>query len=256
MKEKFNFLLILSILFIVSGINPKSQQNEQVDHLAVWIMEKVVEKSLENEKVKRQYITYDKYQQTEDLTKKPTETKEEAYNIYGENGHSMERLFRVTDETGRQRSVKEKGKQSKLDFNNLLASKYLPRMILRKIKEEVVDGRGYFVITFEPKAPPDQLPSEDLYDNGINRSSGIIYVDMEKFYPWKFESRLTTGFTAYLVGQAEDFQMNVEQEERFEVVVPKKVVYTVKYKFLWITTHERKTSTYGNHRDLRNTAAQ
>lgn len=248
------FLSVLSIF--VFGTSPKSQENQQEDRLAAWIMERVIEKSLENEKIKRQYITYDKYQTTENLTEQPPKTKKETYNIYGENGHSMERLLEIVGENGRRRFVKEKGKQSKLDFSSILANKYLPRMTFRKIREEVIDGKGYFVITFEPKAPPDQLPSDDLYDSGINRSSGTIYVDMEKFYPWKFKSKLTTGFSAYLLGQAEDFQIYVEQEEQFGVVVPKQVVYVVKYKFLWITTHDRKTNTYGNHRDSRNPAAQ
>ncbi len=251
MRKKLPFLLIFSILFLVFSANLKSQQD---DRLAVWIMEKVIEKSLENEKIKRQYVTYDKYQRIEDLTKQPPKIKKESYRIYGENGYSMERLFEITDENDKQRLVDEKSKQSKLDFNDMLAKKYLPRMTFRKIREEIINGRGYFVITFEPKAPPDQLPSKDLYDNGINRSSGTIYIDMEKFYPWKFESKLVEGFSAYVVGQAEDFQISVEQEERFGIVVPKQVVYTIKYKFLWITTYERRISTYGNHRDLRVTA--
>ncbi len=270
MIKKLTFLWVFLIFFLISGISPNSQQNRQEDPLAVWVMERVVEKSLENERVKRQYITYDKYQIIEDLTKQPPKedqttedpvkqppkARKEFYNIYGENGHSMERLFEIIDENGKQKFVKEKGKQSKLDFNNMLANKYLPRMIFRKVREEVIDGKGYFVITFEPKAPPNQLPSDDLYDGGINRSSGTIYVDMEKFYPWKFESKLTSKFSAYLVGQAEEFQINVEQEERFGIVVPKRVIYTIKYKFLWMTTYERRTSTYGNHHDLRDPAAQ
>ena len=129
-------------------------------------------------------------------------------------------------------------------------------MNFRKVREEIIDGRGYFVITFEPNAPPDKLPSEDLYDKGINRSTGILYVDMEKFYVRRFESKITEGFSAYLFGQAEDFQLFVEQEEKFGVVVPKQVVYMVRGSFLWIKHHERKSSTYGNHKDLRNPAVQ
>lgn len=256
MKKNLNFLLILSIVILVSGINPKSQQNQQEDSLATWIMERVVEKSLENEKIKRQYITYDKYQTTEDLTKQPSKITQEFFNVYGENGNSTERRFAIIDEDGKQKSVKEKGKKSNLDFSTMLADKYLPRMTFHKVREEVINDRGYFVITFEPRVPPDKLPSNDLYDKGINRSSGTIYVDMEKFYPWKFDSKLTSDFSAYLLGHAEDFQIHVEQEEQFGVVVPKEVIYTIKYKVLWITTYETKTSTYGNHRDLRIPAAQ
>ena len=152
--------------------------------------------------------------------------------------------------------MSERGKPSGLDFNDTLANKYLPRMNFRKIREEIIDGRGYFVITFEPNAPLNKLPSEDLYDRGINRSTGTLYVDMEKFYVKRFESKIIEGFSAYLFGQAEDFQLFVEQEEKFGVVVPKQVTYTGKGHLFWMKYHERKSSTYGNHKDLRNPAVQ
>lgn len=249
------FLIVTTIVATLSPTRVQSQQKQtgekSQDELVEWIMNRVIEKSLENEKIKRQFITYDKYQTIEDLTNNPPTQEKEVFNIYGENGQSMERRIRVSG-----RSVRERSKASTLDFTKTLAEKYLPRMIFRKIREEIINGRGYFVITFEPKDSPDRLPTKDWIDRGINHSSGVLYVDMEKLFIWKFESRITEIFSAYFFGQAENFQIYVEQEEKFGIVVPKQVVYTIKYKFLWITTHERKTSTYGNHKDLRDPTAQ
>lgn len=250
-------LIVIFITILIGSISPgarvgaqeetRSSQNE----LAEWIMQKVVEKSLENEILKRQYITYDKYQTTENLAKQPPMIKRETYNIFGENGHSMERLVELNG-----RAVREKAKSSNLDFSKMLAEKYLPRMKFEKIREEMINGKGYFVITFAPKSPPNQLPENDLYDRGINRSSGTIYIDMEKLYIWKIESSVIEGFSAYFLGRAENFQLNVLQEEKFGIVVPKTTIVEIRYKILWIITHERRISIYGNHHDLRDPAAQ
>lgn len=247
------FIAIVTSFIPVFPVHTQSQQPAQSqirDELADWIMQKVIEKSLENEKVKRQYISYDKYQETEDLTEQPPKVKKETFNIYGENGKSMERRVEINGKL-----IRENGKPSSLNFSDTLANKYLPRMIFRKTDEKIINGRGYFVLTFEPKAPPNQLPSDDMYDRGINRSTGSLWIDMEKFYVWKFESKIIEGFSAFLLGQAENFQLLVEQEEKFGIMVPKQVIVMIKYKFLWITTHEKIVSTYGNHRDSRNPTA-
>lgn len=246
-------MTITSVPITVWAIQEKeTHQNGDPDGvLADWIMKRVIEKALENEKIKRQYITYDKYQITEDLTENPIKKTKETFNIYGDNGRPMERRTEVN-----QRLVRERGKVSRLDFTDALANKYLPRMVFTKLREEVIDGKGYFVISFKPKDSPDKLPTNDMWDRGINRSIGTLYIDMENFSIWKFESRITGSFSAYVVGQAEEFELNFEQEERFGVVVPKKTTYVIKYSFFWITTHEKRTSTYGNHRDLRNPDAR
>src|SRR3989344_2589659 len=108
--------MMLSFIFIPDQ-TLKSQPAQEDQEMANWIMKKVVEKSLENERIKRQYITYDKHQITEDLTTKPIKTKTEIFQIYGQNGQSMERLI----ESGG-RPVKERGRASQLDFTNTLAN--------------------------------------------------------------------------------------------------------------------------------------
>ncbi|OGI98427.1 hypothetical protein A3H53_02140 [Candidatus Nomurabacteria bacterium RIFCSPLOWO2_02_FULL_40_10] len=235
------------------GSNPsqviQSQQENEVNaDIADWVMRHAIEKSLENEKLKRQFLTYKKYKKIENLKETPPDVEEIVYDIYGLNGKPMER---IVSEDGK--SVKKQGKQSEMDFTDSLATRYLPRMNFHKTGEIIKNDRAYYIIRYEPRTTPDKLPANDRYDEGINRSSGQIYVDMETFQIWKLTAEITKKFSkAAGVFRLDNFMLEMEQEEKFGIMVPKRMTMTIDYTVLGIfRTYQRNTQTYGEHVDKR-----
>ena len=118
--------------------------------------------------------------------------------------------------------------------------------------EELINGRGYFLITFQPKEPISRLPFNNRMDEGINRMHGFLYVDIEDLHVWKLEGQLTKSFSqAANIFEMKNFQIVLTQEKRFGVVVPLSLNITYSYRVLWRHTSESLIYTYSDHVDKR-----
>lgn len=235
--------LLLIIVFFSSKAWPQ-QSPTKSQELAKWIMSIVIERAQENEKIKRSYTAYDKKVVKTNLQKNPPQTIETSvYQVYGEGGKSLEKL----KERDRRPIRNARPEISMLDFNAILIERYNFNLE----REELIEGRGYYVINFKPKEPIDKLPFEDRFDEGINRTTGHLYVDMEKFYLKSMEGRLISTFVKALsIFEMKDFTIVFKQEEFEGVVVPSSLVLTYKYRVFWGDTYEKLEHTYENRQKL------
>ena len=255
--RKLHLLLTAIALFLPLSSSSYSQTQDQTsEKLGTWIMERVIRNAEENEKIKRDHITYNKTVYKRNLEKDPPELKSvERFNIYGNEGQSIEKLV--------ERAAINKGKVTKkvavtnakpqvsnLNFNSIIGERYNFRLV----GEELLNGRGYFLIAFQPKEPLDQLPFNERLDEGINRMYGTLYVDIEELYVWKLEGQLTASFSkAASIFEMKDFSIILMQERKFGVVVPLSLTITYRYRVFFGHTHERLIYTYSGHFDKRTT---
>lgn len=239
--------LVLILLFSLSASLLGSSQNKEPEDtktsqdLASWIMHIVIDKGEENEKIKRNHITYDKRMVTYNLKNNPPLVIESSVvEIYGDDNKSMERL---KEQDGRPvRNARPK--QGQFDFNRVLTERY----DFNLEKEVFENGRGYYRISFQPKEPINKLPFENRFDEGINRMAGYLLVDMEKFYVKQLEGHLIQSFTKALgIFEMRDFTLNLEQEEFEGAVVPKFMVVTYRYR-VFRETYEKQEYFYSNRR--------
>ncbi|OGN00524.1 MAG: hypothetical protein A3B91_01100 [Candidatus Yanofskybacteria bacterium RIFCSPHIGHO2_02_FULL_41_29] len=238
-------IFLAAILLILPGsVTPGEAQPQQVQtgskELADWIMKLVLEKGHENEKLKRDLIKYDKTITKSSLERNPPRVIETSvYEIYGLNGNSFEKL----KERNGQQIRNARSETSKLNFNDIL----LKRFDFDLKGEELMDGRGYYIISFKPKEPINSLPFDDRMDEGINRMTGSLYIDMEKFYLKRLEGRLTNSFTRIMnIFEMKDFSIKFEQEEFEKIIVPKHLELTYRYRVILGETHERLEYSYNN----------
>ena len=241
--------VILPILLLFSGnaiaqsTTDQEPQDKPSGKLANWIMHLVVNKGEENEQIKRDRITYNKKVVKYDLKKTPPQIIETSiYQIFGDGGKSLERLI----EKNGKLIKNDRPKPGKLSFNEILLERYNFNLE----KEELIDGRGYYVISFKPKEPMNRLPINDRMDEGVNRTAGILYVDMEKFYLKRMEGNLTKNFSKALgIFEMRDFSIIFEQEEFEEVIVPSSIVVTYKFNIvLWGETYEKLEYSYSDRK--------
>lgn len=239
MKLKTLILSLFTAFSLFSGsLAGQNTDKTSKEELAKWIINIVLEKGRDNERMKKEYIIYDKTVIKYNLGENPPQEKERlVYEIYGQNGRSMERL---KEKDGK--PVKNSQPEaSKLNFNELIVERY----DLNLEREIISDGRGYYVISFKPKN--EQLPFNDRLDEGINRTAGYLYVDMEKFYLKRLEGKLTNSFSkAMNIFEMKEFSIEYEQEEFESVVVPSKMVLNYKYRVFWGDTHEELRYLYSN----------
>lgn len=237
---------LLIILLFLSG-NANSQENrEKSKELAGWIMKIVVRKAKENEEIKRKSIAYDKKITKSNLGENPPQIVETSiYEIYGNNGKSMERL----KEKNGHKVNNARPEISELNLDIILIERY--EFDLEG--EELINGRGYYIISFKPKEPIGKLPFENRMDEGINRTKGRLYVDMERFYVQKLEGRLTGTFTKALsIFEMKDFNIDMRQEEFEGIIVPSSLVLVYKYRVFWGDTHEKLEYVYSNRKKVAN----
>lgn len=243
-KGKRFALFIVLITVCISGRAWPQQSPTKSQELAKWIMGIVVEKAKENEKQKRDSVTYDKRVIKSNLQRNPPQILETSvYQVCGQKGQSFERLVEKDGRPVRN----ARPKMSMLDLNSILLERY----DFNLEGEELKEGRWYYIISFKPKEPIEKLPFENRYDEGINRTSGQLYVDIEKFYLRQMDGKLTNTFPKALgIFEMKDFTILFEQEEFEGVTVPSHLVLTYRYRVFWGETHEKLEYTYSNRQKI------
>ena len=218
------------------------QNSTKPQELAKWIMGIVVAKAQENEKIKRSHITYDKKVIKYNFEINPPKIMETSiYQIYGQNGQSFEKLVQRNGQPVRN----ARPEIGMADFNSILLERYNFNLN----REELIDGRWYYVIDFRPREPIDKLPLKNRLDEGINRTAGYLYIDMEKYYLKQMKGHLIASFGKGLnIFEMQDFTFLFEQEIFEGVVVPSSIVLTYKYRVFWGETREKLEYTYSNRR--------
>jgi len=240
-------IFLFFILFLKTGFCQNSQNNPKSEALARWIMDITIKKNLENEAIKRQYVTYRKHVLKYNLEKDSSNAvanETEVYEIYGQNGNSMERLV----QKGRRRIQNSVPKKSAIDFNNILAERY----VFNLEREEIIDGRGYYIISFRPKEPINALPVKVRIDEGINRMIGTLRIDMENFHLKKLDGHLGYELKkGWGIFEMKSFTINLRQEEFESILVPDSMVITYEYHVLFGSTHEKLEYSYSDRKNNR-----
>ncbi|MBI4158565.1 MAG: hypothetical protein HY505_03040 [Candidatus Yanofskybacteria bacterium] len=199
-------------------------------------MQRVLENTEENERQKRAFIIFNKKEIKTDLdTGQKIDTK--IIKIFGQNGKSMEKLIEYND-----KPQNEPAKESELNLQTTL----IERAEFTLVGTGVIDGHNIFVLEF--KAKDENLKPKNRYEKALNYSEGRVYVDANKMQVLKMNAWSVKSYWAvWLFVRVHSFAIEVEQEERFGVFVPKKMVL----KYSINTMHDEIVSTYDNFRDLR-----
>lgn len=241
---------LLGLVFFLSLTIIATPRAQSINSFTDWLMPKVLAKMAENERMKREFIRYDKIRIIHDLNQKPASIKStEKFEIYGINGLSYEKLVLKN-------KVPQKNQRPKVgtfDLNEILAQRYI--YTTQTPSEQYRDGRWYFVVDFKPK-PADQLPWDSLEDQGINRLMGSLWIDIETLATIRMEGKIPQQFRGrkglifnYSVYR---FELTMEQGIFSKIVVPKKVEFIMHFDSWAIPeTNEMHTYTYENHRDVR-----
>ena len=232
--------LFLLIPFILSA--------QASDPIALKVMDNVIAKAKENEILKRKYIIYNRHTTIKDLKYNPPPTKTQISLLFGRDNKSYEKLI---EENGRKLTNRreELGNFDQLGLYEAMRTRYeytMPNPQLQLLNDKVV-----LVVNFKPK-DKSQLTFDKNEDEVINRISGTFWIDIDTHAVLKFEAHLTESFTKGLIVFSMDiFNVSIEQEEKFGIMVPKRMTYTVKYRLFLASTYEEQTSTYSDHTDLR-----
>lgn len=242
MNKKTCLVLLVSVILLFFDKMAKAQESaKSEEEFTAWLMKKVAEKAAENEKIKRDYLTYDKTVTKYDMRGGFSKARGvETFRVYGEHGKSMEKM---TEKNGRK--INTKPEESELDFGRIMAERFD-----FSFKEQVlINGRGYFVINFKPKTPINKLPFNNDMDECINRMSGVLYIDVEKLYMYRLQGRLMSPFKKGPFGllNIKGFSLRVEQEEKFGVIVPKYIEITLIGRVVFSDLNEGHVYTYSNH---------
>lgn len=232
-----------SLVIGAVALYPASAQ-EQPRIMGEWIMQRVIERAQHNERDKRAYLSFHKHVVFENMEAiPPTVMKSETYRIIGKDGLSLEQLIERNGKAVSNTPLV----QGSLNFNEVLATRYTFELT----GQQIINQRAYFTIVFEPREPHEDLPFNTREDEGINRMSGRVLVDIENLSVWKIEGKLIESFRKMGVFKLNDFSLTLEQEAKFGIVVPRTMVIVFNYSVFGFETHERRTYTYSNHEDSR-----
>lgn len=119
-----------------------------------------------------------------------TERKDKEYEVVWLAGWPYSRLIKVDGkplsakesqrEAARERKArdeftKEKGREKKDERELVVDEKLIARFEFKTERQEVVDGRAAWVISFKPK--PTKLKADSMADEVLNRLTGTLWVD-------------------------------------------------------------------------------
>ncbi len=238
---------VAAVLALLFGQPALGQTPEiQVDaSTGEFIIKTVLEKTTENEPLKREQLTYKR-----------------VYDVYNLNENEQV-LNRAKEEVvliepgGRERLIEKDNKPvrggnvSGQKFNLLTVFKALVKLHdFLVIRIEMLEERPYYVISFWPK--PNQKSSGDV-ENVIVRSEGVMYVDIEKFYIKRLSARTLRPYSPWrALGGFTLSRADIEmvQEEFSGIVVMSSVTITDRYWSLTRggTVFEKQTYAYKDYR--------
>lgn len=233
-------MCVALLLFLYTGAI--QGQETPKTKLGNWIMQRVLENTEENEKQKRAFITYHKREVKTDLdTGRIVDTK--VIEIFGQNGKSMERLIEYKE-------VPQKNEPAKESELNLQAT-LIERAKFTLVDTKIIDGRNMFILEF--KAKDKNLKSNNRYEKALNYSEGRVYVDANKMQVLKINAwSVESYWVVWLFVRVHSFGIELEQEERFGIFVPRKMVLRYGINAM----NDEVVSTYDNFHDLREQAVQ
>lgn len=211
-----------------------------------FIIKTVLEKTAENEPLKKATLTYQRIYDVYNLNEQEQVTNRAKEEVV------------LIEPGGRERLVEKDGKPvrdgsiSGQKFNLLAVFKALTKLHnFSIVRIELVEGRPSYVISFKPK--PNQKSSGDV-ENVIVRSEGVMYVDIEKFYIQRLSARMLRPYSPWrALGGFNLSRADIEmvQEEFDGIVVMKSVTITDRY---WSVTRgtvfEKQTYTYQDYKQV------
>ena len=225
-------ILLLVLVFAPTKVFGQDNLNP-----AEFIMRAVVQKAVENEKLKKAKLEYKRVYKIENLNSQEESTglsKNEVILI----SNGAEKLI---EQNGRPvRGGTGSGSAPSINFDNALAEFY--DYSLSEPSLVMMQGRAYHVINFKPKK---QKRTNSDIEEILARLSGTVYIDAEKLYIKRLNAKLTEnykrGWFIYKLGRA-DIELEQKEFENLFVVDTFKVVD--KYYIFGVETFEKQVMTY------------
>lgn len=91
-----------------------------------------------------------------------------------------------------------------------------------------VEGRQHWVVNFTPRTDID-LPSEGEEDDSLNRTFGLLYVDVLSGFVRRASGSMDTPYRVDIVGRVKETDIKLEQQEINGIVVLSSITTTTRY---------------------------
>jgi hypothetical protein len=223
---------IIFLLLAVFSLKNEAQEQGQIPSTRE-LMDIVIKKALENNRIKARSLIFEKRYMIEDL------------NIEGRPG-SIKKDATTLEGKGRP------GAEVPIDINRVLTTSYMFSYASPAI--QIIDNRPHYVVHFEPL--PENPEVKGLFYEVANRSEGTLYIDREHFFIRKMNSRLIRSFNKYLyLGRVRRVELEFQQEFRPDLnnlVVIKSIIAVVRYRVIYllypVEYFEKYTYSYSNYK--------
>ncbi len=239
---RIGFSLYLFLLFSILAQNLSSISNQPPTKPVEFIVGKVLEKTQNNDQLKKENLTYKRIYTVESLNdKKEVVNKDKEEVVLIEKG-------------GRERTLERNGKGNKGNsrvsapkFDLIKALESLIKFHDFEINRiDMIDNRPYYLISFRPKA--DRSRTNDDVEEIIVRSEGWMYVDLEKFYISQITVWITRSYSrGWGIFNLTRANVDMAQEELDGIIVMKSIKLIDKYSFFGFDTFEKQTWTYQDY---------
>jgi hypothetical protein len=240
--------------------------------------EEIVKKVMEQVKAperseNRQDYTYSKHVLTEELNSKKVveDTKEKDYVVEG--GVAILKSMKVNGKAAPASELKKENERvikarqkltgakiSKTDENweTFLTSDLLARYKFTLVREELVNGRRSYMLTFVPLS--GKLPVKETMDRALNQLAGTVWVDAKEFEIAKadvaVQGKVSLGGILEVVGALKQFHYVIERQRVDNLVWFNKATKgEVEGRKLWDTTHVRSQTESSDFHKLTASAA-
>lgn len=246
-------VLSLFLAFIVTASSALAQELPEVNQL----MHMAIQKVLEDEKLKAEYLTYYKRYMEQKLEERHgrivpvggTENRE-LYYVFAQNGVFFEELIQKNGRLPSEADRKEKMADKRPDIEDILGRN---RYNFQLLGVSEYNNKQVYSISFEPKHPSlqPQVSAQDtlkkVTENEIlNNAYGLIYVDQENFVIVRVEAHLHRPPLRIKSGKLFRFDVTFERELADNISVNKRLTIVTKYayvSFIWNFFEEFKRVT-------------
>lgn len=222
------------VIFVAGILTAFAEEKVAAPLTSDWVWQKVLARNKTNLLDQaRPRFTYVKLSTSEELDAKDQVKKkqEKLYEVTLVGSETRTRLVKVDGKPvgasakkeedsdgsgGKQADGSRKGRSRK--NGALITEEILARYDHKLERRDRLDGRGCYVISFNPKS--GTLPVNQMADKILNRLAGFVWVDEEDFEVVKLDVHLTEKVSVWggLVGSMESFDMSLVRSRSREGV--------------------------------------
>lgn len=232
----------LFLLFTILVQHTPSASNQSPTKPVDFIVGRVLDKTQDNDKLKREKLTYKRVYLAENLN-----DKEETINVDRGEVVLIEKSGkeRVLERTGRGAKGNSRVSAPKFDLIKALES-LIKFHDFEIIRIDMIGNRPYYLINFKPKI--NKIKANDDIEEIIVRSEGWMYVDLEKFYIKQITVWITRSYSrSWGIFNLTRANIDMAQEELDGIIIMKSINLIDRYSFFGFDTFERQTWTYKDY---------